>query len=58
MELRSLRTDLLRLEQQSRVMQFAYDNKYALAHLKEVNLLVQLALVQLDYAALAHEGLD
>ena len=57
-DLERVRTMLLELESTTRRMAYVYDNRYARAHLKEINLQAQLSLIQLDYAELAHEGLS
>jgi len=51
-----LRTKILMLESDTRLMVYEWDNRYAEAHLKEINLMAQLMLIQLDYAKLADEG--
>jgi len=54
----SIRGTLLRLENDTRRAQYVYENKYAQAHLEEVNLLLKMALVQLKYAAYADQAWD
>ena len=51
--MKDLRERILLIEKMSRDLQTEYDNKYAQAHLREINLQAQLMLIQLDYAKLA-----
>ncbi len=51
--MKDLRKRILEIEKLSRDLQTEYDNKYAQAHLREINLQAQLMLIQLDYARLA-----
>ena len=51
--LKDLRKRILEIEKLTRDLQTEYDNKYAQAHLREINLQAQLMLIQLDYAKLA-----
>lgn len=55
-DLDRLRVDILDLEAKTRRMAYVWENRYAQAHLKEINLMSQLMIIQLDYASLADEG--
>ena len=54
--MKELRKRILWIEKMTRNLQSEYDNKYAQAHLREINLQAQLMLIQLDYARLAQEA--
>ena len=53
--MKELRKRILWIEKMTRNLQSEYDNKYAQAHLREINLQAQLMLIQLDYVKLAQE---
>ncbi len=50
-----LKRDLLYLQSRTRTLRGDYGNAYARAHLEEIELMLGLCLVQLDYAQLAKE---
>lgn len=53
--MKELRLKLLELEKFARDIRYEYDNKYARAHIQEIILHVNMALVQVEYAALAKD---
>ena len=54
-EIVEIKRKLLALRREARELAYAYKNKYAKAHLLEIDLLLGLCVIQWDYAELAND---